>query len=532
MRELLSEHYSLFEKGCDFVALFFLDNETKITACLCSQSSHDNVDYSLNEGVQSAQVYHRFAKNVAGRDYYFNLFRLEVAGKCAFSFGELPLVTAYQFPLSSSLCSYAFAGELVAYVNGSCLRFDVPTRELLKELQKKHKRALRSALKSEGIATRLKVCFMRTLHTLLRPFFKKEIWLVADRCESAGDNGQAFFEYLCANIQKNIKPYFVINKGSADYKEMKKIGKVVSPRTLKFKLFTTFATRVIASQLEYDIVNPFSFDKYLKDILAKRKIVFLQHGITKDDISSTYNRYARKIDLFVTASPAEHASIVNNDSYGFDEDIVKLTGFARYDKLISDTEKIIFIAPTWRKYCLKSTDSAELIDGFEESQFYNFYSQLLKSQELIDTAKRTGYSLCFYPHFLLRSCKWHLDTSNPVYVNGENYTYNDVFKKGSLLLTDYSSVQFDFAYLRKPIIYCQFDKDEFFASHNYVPGYFNYEEHGFGPVTRTVTDTVKCLCEYMENGCVISEKYKERAIVTFKYIDKENCKRILEEVLK
>ncbi|BEJ86313.1 hypothetical protein B10525_14460 [Campylobacter jejuni] len=33
------------------------------------------------------------------------------------------------------------------------------------------------------------------------------------------------------------------------------------------------------------------------------------------------------------------------------------------------------------------------------------------------------------------------------------------------MITDYSSVAFEMAVLKKPVIYYQFDKDEFFAKH-------------------------------------------------------------------
>ena len=43
-----------------------------------------------------------------------------------------------------------------------------------------------------------------------------------------------------------------------------------------------------------------------------------------------------------------------------------------------------------------------------------------------------------------------------------SYSYKDIFAQTDLMITDYSSVAFDFAYLRKPIVYSQFDRDSFF----------------------------------------------------------------------
>ena len=48
------------------------------------------------------------------------------------------------------------------------------------------------------------------------------------------------------------------------------------------------------------------------------------------------------------------------------------------------------------------------------------------------------------------------------------------------MITDYSSVFFDFAYMKKPLAYWQFDSERFFAE-QYGKGYFKFDE-GFGPL--------------------------------------------------
>lgn len=50
--------------------------------------------------------------------------------------------------------------------------------------------------------------------------------------------------------------------------------------------------------------------KYYKD-LFKFNFVFLQHGITKDDISGWLNKYKKNIRLFITAAQPEYESIIN-----------------------------------------------------------------------------------------------------------------------------------------------------------------------------------------------------------------------------
>ena len=315
---------------------------------------------------------------------------------------------------------------------------------------------------------------------MLKPFFKKEIWLFSDRLDKAGDNGEALFEYAVSHAPKNVKCVFLLSKKSTDYKRMKKIGRVQSPTSPFYKIYYTLAKKHISSQL--DGTRLMSVRKYLKDILAGQKTVFLQHGVTKDDVSSYYNRFDFGIDLFVTATRDEYQSILDIPSYGCDEQVVKLTGFPRYDKLKRKDEKIIFFVPTWRLSLLSDTETKELAAGFENSEYFKFYKELLTNQQIIEKAKETGYRLCFYPHAMMDKALPLFPPLDPVFLPKEGVSYTDLFCRASLLVTDYSSVQFDFAYLRKPVVYCQFDKEEFFSSHTYKEGYFSYERDGFGEV--------------------------------------------------
>jgi CDP-glycerol glycerophosphotransferase (TagB/SpsB family) len=110
--------------------------------------------------------------------------------------------------------------------------------------------------------------------------------------------------------------------------------------------------------------------------------------------------------------------------------------------------------------------------------------------------------------------------------------YQTLFKESSLMVTDYSSVAMDFAYLYKPIIYTQFDKNEFFKQHAYVKGYFDYERDGFGPVVYDYKSTIDEIIKNLESNCILETEYKTRIDHFYQYHDKNNCKRVYEEILK
>ena len=63
----------------------------------------------------------------------------------------------------------------------------------------------------------------------------------------------------------------------------------------------------------------------------------------------------------------------------------------------------------------------------------------------------------------------------------KNYDVQDLLKRSKILITDYSSVFYDFAYMKKEVIYYQFDYNDFFKKH-YEIGNFNFEKNGFGPI--------------------------------------------------
>ena len=92
---------------------------------------------------------------------------------------------------------------------------------------------------------------------------------------------------------------------------------------------------------------------------------------------------------------------------------------------------------------------------------------------------------------------------------------------------------FDFAYLRKPAIYYQSDNEEFFSgNHTAQKGYFDYEKNGFGEVEYSLEKLVDRIVEYLENGCKLKQKYRDRIDSFFAFNDKNNCQRVYERIIQ
>ncbi len=395
-----------------------------------------------------------------------------------------------------------------------------------KREQRKYERRIQKKLKTLKTRRGKKSALVRKIYNLTKPFFKKDLWLITDREDTAGDYGEAFFKYLKKNKPKKVKYCFVINKKSPDRKRLKKYGKIIAPNTYRYYLYFIHCKKIVSSHLPRCIIEPFN-TVYLKDLLFKKQNIFLQHGIIKDDLSDSYSKFNQGIFLFVTSAPRERNSIVNNPKYNYIGKNIILTGLPRFDFLENEPQKIIYVLPTWRKYLTNISDQ----QVFKESLFFKTYSSLLENEKLISELKKNDYVLKFIPHELIRS--YFLDYTpkdSVIQIEKNNISYNEIFKKGAMLITDYSSVFFDFGYLNKPVLYYQFDKEEFFKNHTYKAGYFKYEDDGFGPVIKEEDDLVDKIIEKINNNCSIEDKYLNRINKFFVYHDKYNCQRTLDAI--
>lgn len=397
--------------------------------------------------------------------------------------------------------------------------------KFLKELWKKNEQGNRHAV------------IARTVYHLLAPLVKKKIWLISDRPQSAGDNGEAFFEYVTKKQLPDVRPYFVLMKESSDYDRMRKKCRVVRYMSWRYKLLHLLADKIISSQADDIVINPFyNYSSQYRDLTQKQDFIFLQHGVTKDNVEQWFNRFRTNMKGFICSANPERNSILDGN-YFYGEKEVWLTGLPRFDSLYDDNKKQISIIPTWRAYLVNNdgrTGIRTMKDRFGESSYYKMYFELLTNEKLRKAAKKYQYTLSFVCHpNMVDSIKYFNEIPDVLVCNSNDTSYKKIFAESSLLITDYSSVVFDFAYLRKPLFYYQSDSQEFFSgAHTLSKGYFDYERDGFGEVEYTLESTVDRIIEYMENDCRLKDKYRQRIENFFAFNDRNNCQRVFEKIVE
>ncbi|AWK50031.1 hypothetical protein DIC82_02510 [Clostridium beijerinckii] len=371
-----------------------------------------------------------------------------------------------------------------------------------------------------------KMILYRLILKLIKSINRKKIWLFMDRVDRADDNAEHLFKYSNKQNDK-IKKYFILSKDSTDWNRLSQIGHVIDYGSIKHKMLFILCDKMISAHTGDFARHQFDGNGILLRNLVDFDFIFLQHGIIKDDLSFNLNRYNTQFKMFVTSAEKEYESIINGNYY-YNEDVIKLTGLPRYDNLINNDKKQIFIIPTWNKEVVGPIDPETRLriynPKFKESDYFKIYNSLINDRKLIEYAKKYNYEILFYPHPEIYQQVEDFSKNDYVKFINHEVSYQKLLTESSLLITDYSSIAFDFAYMKKPVIYFQWYEN------HYEQGYFDYETMGMGEVCREYNELIETMINYMKNGCKMKDEYIDRVNAFYRYTDTNNCKRVYEEI--
>lgn len=350
--------------------------------------------------------------------------------------------------------------------------------------------------------------------------YKKDIWLVGERTYKAQDTGFAFFRYMrTKHPKKDI--YYVIDKDSVEKRNVDQYGNVLDYKSKEHILKTILAKKVISSH-HPDYLYPIRTSSFKQKVKASK--VFLQHGVmgTKNMVAN-YGSYSPGFDtdFFMVSSDFEKEMIVSD--FGYSSKNVFVTGLSRFDTLFKDDvtkKRQILIIPTWRDWITSD-------DTFFESEYYQRYLELINSERLHSLANKYDFKVifCLHPNMQKFSRYFHNDFVKVINQGEVDVQY--LIKESSMMITDYSSVGFDFSFLHKPIIYYQFDRNRFIGER---PSHLDLDNDLPGEICFDFDDVIKMVEEYPLNNFIMKDKYKKRANKFIKYRDQQSCERIYEVI--
>lgn len=357
----------------------------------------------------------------------------------------------------------------------------------------------------------------------------KDLWVICDYEMEARDNPYWLFKYIREQHPEQ-EIIYAISCDSPDYQRVAVLGKTVPYGSLKHWIYYLAASKNISSQKGG---KPNAAVCYFLEVsgIWKNTRVFLQHGIIKDDLTYLYYKYT-KMRMFVCSVPREYEFV--RDTYGYPQGYVKMLGLCRYDNLfpVESEEKILLVMPTWRKWIAHSVaNPVEQFENFNETEFAISWKNFLEDPKLHELLKKENMKLVFYLHRNMQKYAEYFTSmhADAVIATWPEYDCQQLMKEAKCMITDYSSVAMDFAYMRKPVLYYQFDYESFRLGHM-GEGYYDYHEDGFGPICKEESILLEELQQTVQRNYRMEETYLQRCEDFFYFHDREYCKRNYEAI--
>ncbi len=255
---------------------------------------------------------------------------------------------------------------------------------------------------------------------------------------------------------------------------------------------------------------------------------------TMEEMKKRYKVEAEKFSYFL--SPSRYASERFISAWNLKEigkeDIILEKGYPRNDFLYNYTQddvekykqeilgeninkKVIFYAPTYRS-------------NQHESGVGYVYKEEVDFEKLREKLGEE-YVILFRPHYFIANVFNFDKYKGFVYDVSNVNEINELYIISDILITDYSSVFFDFANLKRPIIYYMYDLEHYRDESNGF--YFNIEKELPGPIVKTDDELIEEI-KKATTDFKYDEKY-EAFNKKYNYLDDGHAsERVLEEVIK
>lgn len=273
------------------------------------------------------------------------------------------------------------------------------------------------------------------------------------------DNTKYLFEYLIKNeSQKKIR--YIINDENKRKELINRYGNY-------FVETNSFAGKMYVLRAYLWFTNSFEFPVNGAFLSFRRKVIQLTHGapiknagLCENDISLVKRIYYAllRTNISYVLSTASIFDDYIASHIGVNKRKVLTSSYPRYDPLFNgkflnlqlDKEyKHILYAPTWRHYA--------------DVELFPFKDLNLSELELFLEKTKTIIYLRIHPRFENTISENLRNIRNIVLFSGKNYPdINDYLENFDALITDYSSILYDFMILDRPIFYFSYDYDQYY----------------------------------------------------------------------
>ncbi|MET0961047.1 MAG: CDP-glycerol glycerophosphotransferase family protein [Psychrobacillus psychrotolerans] len=383
----------------------------------------------------------------------------------------------------------------------------------------------------ENISTFLKVVFAFGLSKLIRKKSNRKIVLVGGNLgEKYEDNASVFHRYLVENYQKELDIHWMYDP-STTYVRKLNIPNAVKLGTLKnYLLFFRADHTIHGHSLSFDIAP--SIDKY---IFFNRKTIMthISHGIEgfkKILIQEEDIPLLSRCNYFNCAS--EYEKGIKLKEWGIPEEKLLVTGMARFDNYeynspASRVENVLIMF-TWREWLFDLSE-----EDFLSSDYFKKTVEVLSDNHLLALFENRQVKVKVVLHPFMKKFEQYFTKMQTTATNIKFYSFDEIsigdeMKEADMLLTDYSSIAWDFLYMNKPIIFFTFDQKEYL---NMRGSYIDLDKDLFGYKADTTEEVKKYMDLILMDGHS-TNPYSKEGIRFLDYFDQRSCERLASQLFK
>ncbi|STA73621.1 capsular polysaccharide biosynthesis protein [Campylobacter lari] len=287
--------------------------------------------------------------------------------------------------------------------------------------------------------------------------FERKKWILLDNYfndNSDLNDNLYLFEFMLKNKTKNA--YYMISKNHMLYKELKqKYPKNIIVVNKKF-LSLNFMWHLLQTKYILDSFQIFSSKLRLGSIFCNSKIhyIYTQHGVNffkKYFLENTDSLSDENFNAIIFSNL--HEKSYYETIYNYPKNRQLILGLARWDSVLpieQCNEKIVLAYFTFRRYLMQDQKVIEY-------RIFKEWYYLLNDNNFIDYMKENNIKIYFALHHEMEKVNdGRFDILNPI----SQSKLSEIKNKASLLITDYSSMAFDFMVKDKPVLFYRIDQDE------------------------------------------------------------------------
>lgn len=350
--------------------------------------------------------------------------------------------------------------------------------------------------------------FIYPILFLKKKITRKEIWLFGAGNGYYENNIAHFHNYILTTIPESRNEVYFVTLSSKHIKN-NEFKTLIRGRAL------TYAMSMIADYLIIDTCNS-DISPGLHKLLKGLK-VNVSHGF--EGFKKLPSNYYANINAHIQCASSEKEKEIKVSMCGAVESTVFITGYPRFDSIplnkVSKISKILYF-PTWRSWLEHSS-----VEDSSHIDYISAVRNLLFNEDLKEYLKSENIFLYYKPHHKLN----HLDLSdldsNNIILLKPNDNLTDFIQTSDLLITDYSSVAWDFLYNNRKVIFYIFDIEKYIEEQGL---YYDVREFNFFDYSMSSDGVISLLQKFNTEFTTNSQKL---ASDFFKFKDSKNCERLM-----